>query len=119
LIFANPAYQGKKLFFLDVGGRDGELDYLMSDKGNFETDERMRASNRVKFEQMYGYYGLDIEPAGENVLFGDICSLDFQAKYPEKMEFFDVIYSDNVFEHLEKPWIAVDNINFLLKRGRG
>jgi hypothetical protein len=31
-------------------------------------------------------------------------------------DFFDVIYSNNVFEHLEKPWIAAENIDFLLKR---
>lgn len=28
---------------------------------------------------------------------------------------FDVIYSNNVFEHLRKPWIACSNINKLLK----
>jgi len=33
----------------------------------------------------------------------------------DKESFFDIIYSNDVFEHLQRPWIAANNINFLLK----
>ena len=69
IIFNNSSYKGDKLNFLDVVGRDGELGYLFADKGNFNIDEEMRKDNKLKFETMYHYYGLDIEPAVENINF--------------------------------------------------
>jgi hypothetical protein len=77
LFLKKESYHGEKLNFLDVGGRDGELEYLLGDKGNFDIDQEMYDVNKQRFNKMYNYYGLDIEPAGENVLFGDICSLNF------------------------------------------
>lgn len=117
LLFDGTENHKYKRNFLDVGGRDGSLKYLLGDKGNFKFNKTFYDSNKHKFNDLYNYYGLDIVPAGSNVLFGDICSHDFKKKYVEKKGFFDVIYSNNVFEHLSKPWVAAENITFLLKQG--
>lgn len=116
-VLSNIKNNGKKLQFLDVGGRDGSLKYLLGDKGNFSFDKTFYKNNKTKFDELYNYYGLDIIPAGNNVLFGDICSHEFKNKYKEKEGFFDIIYSNNVFEHLTRPWVAAENINFMLKKG--
>lgn len=117
LIFNDDLVLGSKKNFLDVGGRDGDLINLLGDKGNFNYHEEMYKKNKQRFDSIYNYYGLDLIPAGERVLYGDICSKHFKDAYKEKKGFFDLIYSNNVFEHLNKPWIAVENINYLLKDG--
>jgi SAM-dependent methyltransferase len=72
-----------------------------------------------RFRAKYDYYGLDLDPAGdnENVLVGDVCADDFLAGNPSYEGFFDVIYSNNVFEHLRRPWVATRNLLAMLKPG--
>ena len=116
-IFDYFEMSAKKRKFLDVGGQSGELIHLLKDRGNFNYDENMYKMLKDKFAKSFNYYGVDIKPNGENVLYGDICSLDFIDKYLDKKEFFDIIYSNDTFEHLNKPWVAVENIHKLLKVG--
>jgi SAM-dependent methyltransferase len=61
---------------------------------------------------------MDLRPTGDaNVLVGDICAADYVAAHAQFARFFDVIYSNNVFEHLRRPWQAASNILALLKPG--
>jgi len=106
-----------KMRFLDVGGRDGKLRYLLGNTGPLRFDAQLHAVNRRKFEDAYNYFGIDLRPAGKNVLVGDLCMPDFVSRHSEFARVFDVVYSNNVFEHLRKPWIAAENITNLLKPG--
>jgi SAM-dependent methyltransferase len=111
---------GLGLKFLDVGARDGALTYLLGIKGNFEFDEQFYQKNIALFHKKYSYYGMDLNPAPEakhEVLIGDACDLNFSLHHPEFIEQFDVIYSNNVFEHFQRPWIAAENLTKLLKPG--
>lgn len=106
---------GQRLRFLDVGGRDGELTYLLGGRGPLEFDQSLRASNKVRFETHYDYFGIDLVPAGPNILHGDICDRAFLDTYRNFIGSFDVIYSNNVFEHLERPWVTAEVLLALLK----
>ena len=114
--------QTKKLNFLDVGGDDGELTYLLKYYKNFELNSEYKMDLQ-KFNKKYDYYFQDIinpnsstsSTKNKNFILGDICSKNFIEENLEFTEYFDVIYSNNVFEHLKKPWIACSNINKLLK----
>jgi SAM-dependent methyltransferase len=110
---------GEGLRFLDIGARDGRLDYLLGIHKNLEIDEDMYAANKARFDAKFSYFGLDLDPAGEdeNVLSGDICAGDFLATHEQFRGSFDVAYSNNVFEHLRRPWVAAGNILGLLKPG--
>ena len=80
--------------FLDVGGR----------KGEFES-----------WANGYDYYVLDIDPKfkSNKTIIADICKpIDFIDKK------FDVVFSNNVFEHLYSPEIAAENC-IKLTRGGG
>ncbi len=110
--------EGRGLRFLDVGGRDGKLTYLLGIHKDLAIDEVFYEENRKHFYEKYEYYGLDIAPESDpRVLGGDICSEKFLDDFPAFREGFDYIYSNNVFEHLRKPWIAAQHIWNLLKRG--
>jgi SAM-dependent methyltransferase len=115
-VFDRP---GADLAFLDVGARDGRLEYLLGIRQNLEFDAEMYEANIERFRVKYRYYGLDLEPAGdaENVISGDICADDFLRGVPGYEAFFDVIYSNNVFEHLRRPWVASRNLLAMLKPG--
>src|SRR4051812_26505315 len=109
---------GEGLNFLDVGARDGRLDYLLGIRQNLDIDQDLYAANRERFDAKFRYFGLDLEPADdERVLSGDICADDFVDRYPQFRETFDAVYSNNVFEHLRRPWVAARNILALLKPG--
>jgi len=107
---------GTKMRFLDVGGRDGKLSYLLGNTAPLRFDPVVYAANRRTFDTLYDYFGVDLRPAGDNVLVGDLCDPGFVAAHAEFAGAFDVIYSNNVFEHLRKPWIAAQNILGLLKK---
>jgi SAM-dependent methyltransferase len=97
IIFANSG------LFLDVGGGDGELRYLLGiNKGKFS--KRRYNKNRIMFDRLYEYHVTDLE--------NDICSPDFKAERQ-----YDVIYSNNVFEHLYQPFQAIKNIYDMMKPG--
>ena len=114
--------QTKKLNFLDIGGDDGAQTYLLKYYKNFELN-REYEMDLQKFKKQYNYYFQDIidpnsstfSTKNKNFILGDICSKNFIEENLEFTEYFDVIYSNNVFEHLKKPWIACSNINKLLK----
>ncbi|HWY61210.1 MAG TPA: methyltransferase domain-containing protein [Rhizomicrobium sp.] len=111
-----PSIQGR-FRFLDVGCRDGKLSYLLGFDGPLHFNAALYEKNKAKFERLYEYYGIDLIPAGGHVLAGDLCHPEFLAAYPHFRESFDIIYSNNVFEHFARPWIAADNLLRLLSRG--
>jgi SAM-dependent methyltransferase len=88
------------LRFLDAGGRDGKL------KGLIGTDLPSEL-----FTSRISYTGMDIDAEEANVITGDICRSDLLDHYPEFAESFDVIYSNNVFEHLRNPFAAMSNLH--------
>lgn len=114
-VLERKSSSGAKMRFLDVGGRDGRLSYLLGNTQPLKFDPQNYAINRRKFDALYDYFGVDLRPAGTSVLVGDLCASDFSASHSEFAGAFDVIYSNNVFEHLRKPWIAAGNILRLLK----
>jgi SAM-dependent methyltransferase len=118
ILNAPPAgSSGRRLRFLDVGGRDGELTYLLGGTGPLAFDENVRARNKRKFDSLYDYFCVDLIPAGTHVLHGDICDRAFLDTYRDFVGSFDVIYSNNVFEHLARPWVAAEILLALLKPG--
>lgn len=114
-IFAEP---GGSRRFLDVGARDGALTYLLGISGNLEYSEATYRANLDRFRRQHEYYGMDLKSeGGANILIGDICADDYVPRHASFAGFFDVVYSNNVFEHLRRPWIAARNILALLKPG--
>jgi SAM-dependent methyltransferase len=110
--------EGTGQTFLDVGGRDGELTYLLGITANLEFDKELYDRNARAFREQYTYYGLDVSPQdAANILAGDICDDLFVDSHPQFRNFFDVVYSNNVFEHLRRPWVAAKNIHEMLKPG--
>lgn len=107
---------GLNLKFLDIGSRNSKLEYLFGIKENLEFDNVLYGDNHKLFNSKYQYLGLDIQNPDnvKNVITEDICNKDFTNKYND---YFDVIYSNNVFEHLKKPWVAAENIFKMLKGG--
>jgi SAM-dependent methyltransferase len=103
--------------FLDVGGRDGRLSYLLGNTGPLAFDTILYEENRRRFQALYDYFGVDLYPAGAAVLAGDLCDSGFMTAHASFAGAFDVAYSNNVFEHLRKPWVAAENILRLLKPG--
>lgn len=109
---------GEGLKFLDVGARDGKLDYLLGIKENLVFDQEEYNKNYSIFRKKYIYYGLDIELTDDKAIInGDICSVDFVNNHSDTFNYFDVIYSNNVFEHLKRPWVACKNLLEMLKIG--
>ncbi len=115
LVFEHP---GRDLNFLDVGARDGALTYLLGMSRNLDYSEETYQTNLGRFRAQYHYYGMDLTGSpGANVLVGDICSPSYVAEHAGFVDFFDVVYSNNVFEHLRRPWLAAANIMRLVKPG--
>jgi SAM-dependent methyltransferase len=114
-VFAMP---GTGLRFLDVGARDGRLTYLLGITENLVTDDEMYALNKRHFDEKYEYWGLDLVPEDEErVVAADVCEEGLLDRRADLRDFFDVVYSNNVFEHLRRPWVAARNIVAMLKPG--
>jgi len=114
-VFASP---GENLKFLDVGANDGALTYMLGITRNLDYSEPVYRANFETFQKKYRYYGMDLKGGSNpNVLIGDICAPDYLEQHPTFVEYFDVVYSNNVFEHLRKPWLAAANVLGLLKPG--
>lgn len=77
--------------FLDVGARRGE---------------------RSHFARGFDYFGLDLAPAAANIVQGDICDCPDIADAS-----YDVVFSLDVFEHLERPWDAAAECVRIVKPG--
>ena len=105
---------GTGLTFLDIGAGDGDLAYLLGVRSNLEVDEAFHRPNRIRFDAKFRYFSLDLEKGD---IIGDICSASFLAEHGALAGHFDVIYSNNVFEHLRRPWVAAQNIVAMLKPG--
>jgi SAM-dependent methyltransferase len=110
--------EGLEMHFLDVGARDGELTYLLGIRGNLEFDNDFYRANHKRFQAKYNYFGMDLAPTSDKrVLSGDACDPGYVERHPEFRGKFDVIYSNNVFEHFDRPWIAASNLTQLLMPG--
>ncbi|HEU0162941.1 MAG TPA: methyltransferase domain-containing protein [Rhizomicrobium sp.] len=116
-VLGEQAPSGSGLRFLDVGGRDGRLSYLLGYDGPLRFNPSLYARNKALFDAKYDYYGVDLEPAGPRVLSGNLCTRTFLESHPQFPGSFDIVYSNNVFEHFARPWIAAENLLTLLKTG--
>lgn len=104
--------------FLDVGARDGDLTYLLGIRGALEFDQAFYNKNKDQFDRKYNYYGMDLDPAGNSrVISGNACDPNYMHQHGSFKGFFDIIYSNNVFEHFKYPWIAAANLSQMLKPG--
>lgn len=111
-----PQDPNKKMNFLDLGGRDGKLKILLGTKdGRF--DKARHGANRRAFYKKFEYTGSDLQPSSDRVLVGDLCRDDYLDENSHFVDFFDVIYSNNVFEHLARPWVTVRHIDRMLRAG--
>ena len=111
----------EKLNFLDVGGGDGKLRYLLGYLDGWKYLDSLYKKNRIIFDSKYNYIGTDLidSPSclNKNMVIGDICLKDYCNENQDFINFFDVIYSNNVFEHLYNPFTAMQNIYKMLKVG--
>jgi SAM-dependent methyltransferase len=115
IIFSDTTPAGT---FFEIGCGDAQLAYLLGVQGNFATDEAERAKNRALFDAKFQYQGVDLEEdLSRNIFSGDICSPDFLASTGIAPNSAAVVYSNNVFEHLRRPWIAAENAYSILKPG--
>jgi len=107
----------KKLNFLDLGGRSGDLPYLLRYHKNFEYNLNY-LNDKDKFFSIYNYFCTDVNlnsKKSSNLVEDDICDELYLKRNHQFINNFDIIYSNNVFEHLKKPWIACSNINRMLR----
>lgn len=83
------------------------------DVGSMIADER-QTSYRSIFDALPGveYTGLDMAP-GRNV---DVVAVD-PFKFPLEAESFDFVVSGQAFEHIEFPWLTIQEIARVLKKG--
>lgn len=115
-IVMGESNKGEKLNFLDLGGRDGKLKTLLGiEKGIY--DKERHKSFRKAFNKKFSYTGCDLKPKTENVIVGDFCDPGYLDDNRQYINYFDVIYSNNVFEHLNRPWITVKHIDKMLRVG--
>jgi SAM-dependent methyltransferase len=64
------------------------------------------------FGAAFSYVNLDLEHSDENTVLGDITSC------PEIADgTYDVVLSVDVFEHIDRPWLAAGEISRILKPG--
>lgn len=87
-------YRNKGLSFLDVGGAAGLKTRKLADGLSYNILE------------------IDKEFKGLNVVYGDICNCP---EIPD--ESFDIVYSNSVFEHIKKPWLASEECIRINKKG--
>jgi hypothetical protein len=102
---------GVDMKFFDVGSRDGQLTYLLGITSNMNFDKDFYDSNLTKFTEKYEYWGVDLEKelqsgSHSKIILGDICKTSFTILHQDLIEAFDIVYSNNVFEHLENPFCA-------------
>lgn len=88
-------HKKERLVFLDVGGGSGK--------------------SKVRWESIgFEYIILECDKniKAEKVIYTDICEC------PEiPNDSYDIVYSNNVFEHLKQPWKAAEEISRILKPG--
>jgi len=116
-ILFDPATPGG--VFFEAGGRDGDLTYLLGIRQNLEYDQAAHVENRRRFDAKFQYIGNDLspDPTGRALVTGDLCSPTFLEDSGFAEGFAAVAYSNNVFEHLRRPWIAARNLYRTLQPG--
>ena len=83
---------------------------------NFNTD--FYRQNRKILDEKFSYFGLDLVPENNlEVIVGDICDSEFLEHRLGAIDAFDVVYSNNVFEHLHDPFTAAKNMWRMCKLG--
>src|SRR6266568_366546 len=103
--------------FCDFGSGEADLTYLLGIAGNFSSDP-LAAENRLRFNEKFTYCGIELNPdPSKNVVAGDLCSDTFAADQASLIGRCAVVYSNNVFEHLRRPWVAAKNAIDLLVAG--
>lgn len=85
------AAEGRVPSFLDFGARDGA---------------------RKNFAKDCNYTGADISPRDPEILTADICSCP---QIPD--ESYDIVFSFDVLEHVERPWDAASECVRITKKG--
>ena len=75
-------------------------------------DRNMKYGARNLFASS-GYIGVDIE-SGSNVDF-IVDAYHLEEEYHRS--YFDAVLCLHLFEHLAKPWLVIDQINYILKDG--
>ena len=104
--------------FFEAGGRDGDLTYLLGYRQNLEYDQATYTQSRDRFDRKFRYVGNDLSPqSNANIIQGDLCSPAFLENSAIAEGIAAVVYSNNVFEHLKKPWIAARNLYRILQPG--
>lgn len=111
---ARRALDGRSGRFLEIGAGDKELRYLLGVRENLDVDEAFYLANRKWFAERFEYLPTDLSGAG-GALPLDICADKMTPPFDEMR--VDVVYSNNVFEHLRKPWKAAENILKILRPG--
>jgi hypothetical protein len=103
--------------FCDFGSGGADLTYLLAIDGNFTPNEQEQ-EHRSRFAEKFSYVGIELKAdPSRNIVPGDICSPSFAEEHTELIGRCAVTYSNNVFEHLRKPWIAAKNALDLLVVG--
>ncbi len=104
--------------FFEAGGRDGELTYLLGYRGNLQFDADAFRDNRIRFDAKFKYVGNDLAPQeSSRIMQGDLCDPAFVDNSGFSDGFAAFVYSNNVFEHLRRPWIAAKNLYRVLQPG--
>jgi len=115
ILFSNETPSGH---FLEIGSGDGRLVYMLSITGNLIEDKALYEKSKARFDAKFRYTGLDLTASADGrVIGGDICSPEFLRDHPNLAGSCAVVYSNNVFEHLRKPWVAARNVLELLQVG--
>jgi hypothetical protein len=114
ILFSDETPSG---LFCDFGSGEADLTYLLGISGNFAIDP-CAEENRLRFSRKFRYCGIELNanPA-KNVVAGDLCSERFEIEQASLIGCCAVVYSNNVFEHLRRPWIAARNAIELLVPG--
>jgi SAM-dependent methyltransferase len=115
ILFADDTPSGR---FLEIGSGDGRLAYMLGIVGNLVEDKALYETSKARFDTKFQYMGLDLTASADGkIIAGDICSLNFPKDRSDLVGNCAVIYSNNVFEHLRKPWLAARNVLALLQIG--
>ncbi len=77
-----------------------------------EIGGRQHPRSRVFDAERFEYLNLDLAETGPGVIIGDITHCP---EIPD--ESFDVVLSVDVFEHIDKPWLAGQEISRILRPG--
>jgi SAM-dependent methyltransferase len=115
ILFSDRTAPGR---FVEIGSGDGKLTYLLGLNGNFAQDDVLYEQSRKRFDAKFDYFGMDLKGSADGrVIAGDICSPDFMTQHAALQNDCAAIYSNNVFEHLRRPWQAARNVWALLRPG--